>query len=257
MCFTQTMSWVFTVLGFGGAAFIYRYIPSMYFIAHTIFYFAWMELLQALTYPYLDQCDNWWNKVLTFIGMVHVCFQPLVTNFMAANEVKNNPVHYERFMFACRLSILFGFWMMARVLFEMFGITKSSVSDECKYTYNSESLRGTNLCSYTGHVHMGWHYPMADNHYFWPSINLHAFLSFGPFAVHPEEPVMIFKCIMLILTGPLFAMYLTPDNSEVAAVWCLYSVGHLLTAGLLHFFFVNGGKFDEVAAGEEKKKKLT
>jgi hypothetical protein len=64
---------------------------------------------------------------------------------------------------------------------------------------------------------------------------------------------MIFKCMMLILTGPLFAMYLTPDNSEVAAVWCLYSVGHLLTAGLLHFFFVMGGKFDEVAVEEKKK----
>jgi len=84
-------------------------------------------------------------------------------------------------------------------------------------------------------------------------MNLHAFFFFGPFLVHPEEPAMIFKAVVLILVGPLLAMYIAPDQSEAAAVWCLYSVGLLISVGLLQFFFIDGGKV-ELDAVEKKLK---
>ena len=242
MCFSEAMSWSFTVLGFGGAAFIYRYIPNMYFIAHTIAYFAIMELTQALTYRVLDDC-NPWNKFYTIIGGLHICFQPLVTNFMASNEYYDKPIIRERFLFVCRLSALFGIWMFARSVVEIYGITKSIVPDSCTFTYATETLRGTDLCSYRAKYHMGWHFPMADNHYWWPSMNLHCFLSFGPMLVHLEDYTMVIKAFILMLTGPILAAWFTDDTSEQAAIWCLYSVGHLLAAGLIHFFVVMKGKY--------------
>ena len=37
-------------------------------------YFALMELLQAVTYIYIDLCDNPTNQVLTLLGYLHVAF---------------------------------------------------------------------------------------------------------------------------------------------------------------------------------------
>jgi len=248
------MSWVMAVIGFSFTIIVRKFVPRLNYLGHIVFYFAVMEVFQAALYPVLDQCDNWWNQLITSLAMAHVCFQPFVLNWLAAQELKFNPVYYDRFMFACRLSFLFGLWLMARMIVETVGITKSIVPEECKFTYNTEMLRGTQLCSYTGKVHLGWHIPMADNHYFWPSINLHAFMSFAPFAVHPEEPAMIFKAVMLILLGPLLAIYIAPDHSEAAAVWCLYSVALLISSSMLQFFLIDGGKVD-LDAVEEKKLK--
>lgn len=166
MCFTETVSWVFTGLAWISAAFIYKYIPSMYFFGHTFLFLSVMELLQALSYPLMDQCDNFWNQLLTFLSFTHICFQPIVLNYLAANEYKHIPAYYERYLFSCRLSALWGVWMFARGVSEMSGITKSNMPDECKFTYANEFIRGTNLCTYRGRLHLGWSVPMADNHYF-------------------------------------------------------------------------------------------
>jgi len=142
------------VIGVSVTIIIRKFVPRLNFLGHTIFYFSLMELIQAALYPVLDQCDNWWNQLVTFLGIAHICFQPFVMNWLAAQEQKHNPVYYGRFMFACRLSFLFGVWLMARSIFEIVGITKSIVPEECKFTYRTEMLRGTKLCSYTGKVHL-------------------------------------------------------------------------------------------------------
>ena len=46
-------------------------------------YFTLMELLQAVTYSYIDQCDNPVNQVLTLLGFIHISFQPLFINMVS------------------------------------------------------------------------------------------------------------------------------------------------------------------------------
>ena len=42
-----------------------------------------MELLQAVTYVYIDLCDNPNNQILTLLGYLHVAFQPFFVNMVA------------------------------------------------------------------------------------------------------------------------------------------------------------------------------
>ncbi|MCD4674684.1 MAG: DUF5765 domain-containing protein [Desulfobacula sp.] len=46
-------------------------------------YFTLMELLQAVTYSYIDQCDNPVNQVLTLLGFIHISFQPFFINMVS------------------------------------------------------------------------------------------------------------------------------------------------------------------------------
>ena len=253
MCFTETVSWIFVGLAWTSAAFIYKFIPSMYFFGHTFIFLSGIELLQALSYPLLDQCDNFWNQLLTFLSLTHICIQPTVLNWLAANEYKHNPAYYERYLFSCRLSALWGVWFLARAAAEISGITKSNLPDECKFTYSNEMIRGENLCSYTGRLHMGWSVPLADNHYFWPSIHMHGFFMYCTLLVQPEDPTMVFKGLMMLILGPVLGLYLTPDGGEAGAIWCLQSTGRMFIGAVAHFFLVNGGKFDTAVATVEKK----
>jgi hypothetical protein len=227
----------------------------MSFFGHTFIFLSGIELLQALSYPLLDQCDNFWNQLLTFLSLTHICIQPTVLNWLAAQEYKANPAYYERYLFSCRLSALWGVWFLARASAEISGITKSNIPDECKFTYANEMIRGTNLCTYTGRLHLGWSVPLADNHYFWPSIHMHGFFMYCTLLVNPEDPTMIFKGLMMLILGPVLGLYLTPDGGEAGAIWCLQSVGHMFIGAVAHFFLVNGGKFDTAVATVEKKKK--
>ena len=74
MCFSQNMS-----LSVG----IFGILSSIYFLklniyaAIGIFYFSLMEIIQYFQYKVIDQCDNKYNKLLTKIGYIHICFQPL------------------------------------------------------------------------------------------------------------------------------------------------------------------------------------
>lgn len=254
MCFTEYMSWTMTAAGVGGGLFIYRYVPNMKFIANVMFYFAIMEALQGMTYWVIDEC-SFWNKVLTALGGLHICFQPLVTSYMGAME-SEDPKMKAKFWFNARLSAVGGILLFLRVFCEVNGFTKSQ-RNQCEYApYEVEHLRGQEMCSVRGKYHMAWTFPAADVSYYFPSINLHGFLSFAPFFAHPEDPVMIAKGLILILTGPLVGEYLSgPIKGEVAAIWCLYSVGHLFAAGMVHFFVVNKGKTgNEVETAPEPKK---
>ena len=39
-----------------------------------------MEIIQYFQYKVIDQCNNKWNKFLTQLGYLHICFQPLFFN---------------------------------------------------------------------------------------------------------------------------------------------------------------------------------
>ena len=43
-------------------------------------YFALMEILQFFQYKVINQCNNDYNKFLTNLGYIHICFQPVFVN---------------------------------------------------------------------------------------------------------------------------------------------------------------------------------
>jgi hypothetical protein len=79
MCFTENMSLSVGILGILSSIYFYIYKKNVY-ASLGIGYFSLMEILQFFQYKVVDQCDNPINKLLTIIGYLHICFQPLFAN---------------------------------------------------------------------------------------------------------------------------------------------------------------------------------
>ena len=74
MCFSENISLAIGITGI--LASIYFYNKNIY-ASIGIGYFAIMEILQFFQYKVINQCDNNYNKFLTNLGYIHICFQPL------------------------------------------------------------------------------------------------------------------------------------------------------------------------------------
>ena len=83
MCWSGEASGVLAVVGLSTAAYLAIKKGESKELWIPLTYFALMELLQAVTYIYIDLCDNPSNQILTFLGYIHVAFQPFFVNMVA------------------------------------------------------------------------------------------------------------------------------------------------------------------------------
>ncbi len=79
MCWSGEASAVLAATGFISTAYFYRKGESNA-LCGALAYFALMELLQAYTYTVIDQCFNPRNQIATFLGYMHIAFQPFFVN---------------------------------------------------------------------------------------------------------------------------------------------------------------------------------
>ena len=83
MCWSGEASGVLAVAGLSTAAYVALKQGESKELWIPLTYFALMELLQAVTYVYIDLCDNPNNQILTLLGYLHVSFQPFFVNMVA------------------------------------------------------------------------------------------------------------------------------------------------------------------------------
>ena len=77
MCFSENISLTIGLIGILSS--VYFYNKSIY-ASIGIGYFALMEIIQFFQYKVINQCKNDYNKFLTVIGYIHICFQPFFIN---------------------------------------------------------------------------------------------------------------------------------------------------------------------------------
>lgn len=211
MCFSGNISLAFAVLAFVSAAYFYK--KSKY-AAIGIFYFGIMELLQYFQYQVIDKCVDPWNKFLTKVGYLHICFQPLMINVMLAafsGGVLNYPFIYA--------SVVAGILMASRMI---------PVDDADLCDGRNEPLCGKKTCTFMGDRHLAWNVRLraAGKNWFTPSIGLHFFLWVVPTLIAFKlKPI-----IALILTGPFMVWLFTGNIHEAPAIWCYTSVMQILMA---------------------------
>ncbi|KRX07610.1 hypothetical protein PPERSA_11159 [Pseudocohnilembus persalinus] len=234
MCFTQNQSGIFALIGLGLACYV-KFNTSNTRLAVGVFWFFLMEFLQYWQYFWIDQCDHPVNKVLTFAGYVHICFQPYFTHIINSALTKN-PKMLNQYTIILRMCLLGGFIFLLRaVLYDFLpqyqtpvssaytkwaGLTPAEGSFETR-----EWLRGEALCTYKGNYHLSWSVPMLDTTYWIPGASLHSFLMFGPFFVMRKS--MIIQGFFLWLTGPFLSTYFTDNLQEQASVWCFFSISQI------------------------------
>lgn len=208
MCFSENMSLAIGVTGI---------VSSLYFYNKNIYasigigYLALMEILQYFQYKVINECNNDYNKLLTNLGYIHICFQPLFFNIWLFAFAKN-PNYNILYM-----SIFAGLLLASRLFF---------VQDNELCDYKNEPLCGKTTCAVSGEKHIAWNIRLRTPGKYWftPSIGLHFFMW-----VIPSLTMFQLKPLLaLLLTGPYLGYILTSNINEQPAIWCYTAIGQML-----------------------------
>ena len=92
MCWSGEASAVLATVGVGATVYIIKKGDSKE-LWLPLGYFSLMELLQAATYVFIDDCRSPWNQVLTHLGYIHIAFQPFFANMVAMYFVPERVKH--------------------------------------------------------------------------------------------------------------------------------------------------------------------
>lgn len=214
MCFSQNISLLIGVIGI--LASLYFYNNKNTYAAIGIGYFALMEILQYFQYMVIDQCDNEYNKLLTNIGYIHICFQPLFFNLWLFEFTKK-----PNFIFIY-MSFFAGILLTSRIFF---------VKDDELCDGKHEPLCGDNTCSFSGKRHIAWNLRLraAGKYWFTPSIGLHFFMWVIPvLTIFQIKPALA-----MLLTGPYLGYFLTNNIHEQPTIWCYTVIAQMILTFIL------------------------
>ncbi|WOJ90264.1 DUF5765 domain-containing protein [Methylocapsa polymorpha] len=186
-----------------------------------LLYFSSMEVLQAVSYTVVNQCDNPLNQFLTLLGYLHITFQPFFINagalyFMPKDVARRVAPWAYFFCFIAALSMLIQLYP-----FQWAGTCALG-----------RPICGQILCTARGSWHLAWFVPLngIGNAVKAYSIFGNGFVGYSVTAflmplLYGSWRVVLFT----YLAGPLLAFLTTSNPNEFPAVWCLYSIALCLT----------------------------
>ena len=220
MCWSTEASVVWATVGVSASAYLwYKKEPPVMWM--TIGYFSLMEIIQALSYPVLNQCALPRNQMLTYLGYLHIAFQPFFVNLMALHfipaEVRARiilPV-----MIACGI------------------VTMSLVMNAYPFEWAGtcdprRALCGPQMCTVSGNWHLAWLLPLNGlgnplaNFEIWGirpfphGMPGYAIVAFLMPALYGSWKFALY----LLLSGPVLARFLTDNIHEQPAIWCLMAI---------------------------------
>jgi hypothetical protein len=221
MCWSGEASVALATGGFIFAG-LAAYKKESYMLWLPLVYFSTMELLQGFTYSVIDQCALPSNQIATLSGYLHISFQPFFINMLAMYFI---PAIVRQKIQGWVYGVCF-----ASALFMLLQLYPFEWAGHCINGYFFCSDR---LCSSSGNWHIAWEVPVNGitnsiaAHPFWGHI----------FTGYPTYMIAVFFMPLLygswrltvyhFLIGPSLSMALTTNMNEVAAIWCLLSIGIL------------------------------
>eukprot|EP00656_Telonema_subtile_P051775 TRINITY_DN7051_c0_g1_i2.p1 TRINITY_DN7051_c0_g1~~TRINITY_DN7051_c0_g1_i2.p1 ORF type:complete len:289 (-),score=68.06 TRINITY_DN7051_c0_g1_i2:252-1118(-) len=246
-CFTQPISLGLSLFGFAVAIFAYKKCHPR--IGLGAFYFTLMEFLQYLQYFVVDNgdgvmCKTFENQFLTWLGYLHISFQPWITHYMVGC-FSQHPVTKKINEYTLRLCFVGGVWFLARNGLWLLGFgdpefNKSTAVDSTGMrVYDWIPDSGAGMCTIQGDTHIGWSIPVHQHTYLVPSTSIHSFLMFAPFLCCGKtflEPKYLVYGLFLFFAGPFISVFLiAPEKNggmsgnktalnEQAAIWCYISI---------------------------------
>jgi hypothetical protein len=220
MCWSGEASAVVAVIGIGSTAYAaYKREPIV--LTTALGYFSLMELLQAVTYTVVDQCGTPFNEAMTFLGYLHITFQPFFINavslYFVAKAVRQQVAPYV-YSICLASSVL--------LLFNIFPFSWAGVCDPL-----IREMCAAGFCSYYGSVHIAWEFPLNGmfNFTLFGDRHLNAWLIYGiPAFLVPILYGSWKMTLYHIFMGPVPAKLITGSSDEMAAFWCLLSIMFLL-----------------------------
>jgi hypothetical protein len=213
MCWNVEASTTVAALGFAatGYAAYRKEAPALW---APLGYFSIMEALQAYAYLVLNDCTAPVNQLVTYFSYLHIVFQPFFVNAISLYFIPA-PVAQRIAPWAYALCFASCIFMLTQVYpFNWAG-----------HCIPGDVLCGPQLCSVSGTWHLGWQVPVNGlTNPFWASFPTYFLTVFILPVLYGSWRITAFH----VVTGPLFAYFLTGNMNEWPAVWCLLSVGLLL-----------------------------
>jgi hypothetical protein len=242
MCWSGEASTVLATIGVSTSFYAaYKGEDKALYLA--LMYFSLMEALQAYTYTVINDCDNPANQIATFLGYVHVAFQPFFINAISMYFIPA----------AVRSRIYLGVYFMCFVasVFLLVKIYPFSWAGECV-------MCPREFCSVSGNWHIAWHFPLNNiGNYFYNLHPVHYLL--GNYIAYMSASFVLpilygsWRCSCYhFFTGPMLSAFLTNNEAERPAVWCLLSIGILILVvktPIRNYLYVKDYPFWRNAAG--------
>ncbi len=221
MCWSGEASLALATGGFVFAG-VSAYKKESYMLWLPLVYFSSMELLQGLTYSVIDQCALPSNQIATLFGYLHISFQPFFINMLAMYFI---PADVRQKIQGWVYSVCF-----VSAIVMLLHLYPFEWAGRCILGYFFCSDR---LCSSSGNWHIAWEVPVNGltnviaAHPFWG----HVFTGYPTYMIAVFFMPLVYGSWRLtiyhFLIGPSLSMALTTNMNEVAAIWCLLSIGIL------------------------------
>lgn len=212
MCWNLPVSIIFAAIGFISTGYLVHkksdkllWIPTLYF--------SLMELLQAITYLYINNCSLPSNQLLTFLSYLHICFQPIAINMLAIYFI---PKYVRKKISFFVYTICFIGTILLLIKLYPFDWAGSCIQ-------GTENLCGSKLCSMYGQIHLAWYLPLNGINY----------LDFGYFLPVLILPLIYGSWRALLygfVFGPFLAYLITSNPNEFPSIWCLLSIAIIALA---------------------------
>ncbi len=219
MCWSGEASATLAAVGFGTAYYVANKGESKELWVPLV-YFALMELLQAGTYVYIDECDKPQNQLLTFFGYIHIVFQPFFVNMVAMYFIPRAiKEKIQLYVYAlCAVGAL-------AMLIKLYPFAWAGICN-----IGNEAFCGPVSCSVSGDWHIAWRFPL--NGLLSDPIDYYLGITYG---LHSVTYVLVGFLMPFLygswrfvtfhfFVGPVISELLTEDPNEYAAVWCLFSI---------------------------------
>lgn len=247
MCWNWQASTIMAAVGFAGAIYQFKranttvngatqwqaegFICAQNIRALTLIYFALMEVLQAVSYNYIDSSSTA-NGLLALIAFVHIALQPIVILWFILSFL---PLQ-KRVLWlkiGTPIAVISTILMLLKLVVHpsLPGCLGRTCTTTQQLTHMYFSAKGGANCSasafrvYNGNWHLAWQWVM----------NSCKFLSLGYVFTVFVLPLFA-RCyrvvIYLFVFGPVLSAMLTSNPDEVAAIWCLFSVAIVLASSI-------------------------
>lgn len=218
MCFTQSISLVFSIIGFSSSFYFYKIKKPFSYYIHGVFY-STMELLQFIQYFYINQCNTNININLTYIAYILIWLQPLLFNYYYLLITNKNKIV---FIYNIYLSFIIFLLSLDRVFIHFLHPHQNRIDE----------IASGITCTYSGSKHLYWNFDMKTNHgievnYLWYVI----LICFPALWIDNIKKGLFI--IITFLSGLMISNYYTQNMNETIPFWCVLSIPYLMTSYIL------------------------
>jgi len=236
MCFSQEYSISFAILGIISLIIFKNNKNLVHNLGYIpIIFYTIMEIVQALQYSYVNECNNPINRLLTEAAYILVLVQPLMWNYIFLKKKNKLRTKFHEGILYCAI-VLCIVWIIGHVIrrFDFYG-SNEHLHEHDKF---SEMMQGTKTCTYKNpNEHLYWKFKINSIYGLNANWFMYLILWFVPGLLVPEGLLSVSLLFLGALFSWLYVVYKNQSKHIFPSLWCLTSSPYMFV-GLLYSLYI-------------------